>query len=339
VDVGRADPVDNGDSSPSPLRCVTDDIDEFAANLNSVFYPAKIRVASQESGHPPAELAAVRLNHLTIARARFGTAVEVDPGDLGSYHVNVPLAGTVISRCGDQETIASPLRATVFTPGEHTVLPLWHADATQICIKINRSQLEQELARIAGRPIDTRIRFVLGMDLTTSRARRWLSMVKILLEAIDDKPAATASGLTAQVDYLERAVIAGLIVNQPHSMSAELCAPTRHTLRGLQEVLDYIESRPGAQFTVGDLAAAAGVSARRLDQMFRARFDMSPMVYVRHVRLDGVRADLLGIGDGVTVSDVAFRWGFNHLGRFAAHYRRKFGELPSQTLGAHHAAR
>jgi transcriptional regulator GlxA family with amidase domain len=32
------------------------------------------------------------------------------------------------------------------------------------------------------------------------------------------------------------------------------------------------------------------------------------------------------------VTRVASRWGFLQLGRFAASYRAKFGELPSRTL-------
>ena len=37
-------------------------------------------------------------------------------------------------------------------------------------------------------------------------------------------------------------------------------------------------------------------------------------------------------GDGVTVTAVAERWGFNHLGSFAVLYRKRWGESPSQTL-------
>jgi AraC-like DNA-binding protein len=33
----------------------------------------------------------------------------------------------------------------------------------------------------------------------------------------------------------------------------------------------------------------------------------------------------LETGDGVTVTDVALRWGITHTGRFAREYRRMFG--------------
>lgn len=58
---------------------------------------------------------------------------------------------------------------------------------------------------------------------------------------------------------------------------------------------------------------------------------MSPMQYLRGVRLDRAREDLqAGVG---TVSDIAYQWGFTNLGRFARAYRERFGELPSDTLG------
>lgn len=101
-----------------------------------------------------------------------------------------------------------------------------------------------------------------------------------------------------------------------------------------QKVLDHIEAFPGSQYTIGDLAVIAGVGARQLQNLFQEQFGMSPTTYIRQIRLDGVRADLQRGDEATKVSDVAFNWGFNHLGRFANHYERKFGETPSQTLRA-----
>ncbi|WPB90739.1 helix-turn-helix transcriptional regulator [Streptomyces malaysiensis] len=63
--------------------------------------------------------------------------------------------------------------------------------------------------------------------------------------------------------------------------------------------------------------------------MFREEPDTSPMSYVRGLRLDRIRHDILTTDD--PIGDIAYRWGVTHLGRFASEYRSRFGELPSAT--------
>lgn len=65
---------------------------------------------------------------------------------------------------------------------------------------------------------------------------------------------------------------------------------------------------------------------------FRELFGVSPKRYLQAVRLNGVRRDLLAATPEAKIADVANRWGFWHLGQFAADYRRQFDELPSETL-------
>jgi AraC-like DNA-binding protein len=62
---------------------------------------------------------------------------------------------------------------------------------------------------------------------------------------------------------------------------------------------------------------------------------MSPMAYLRHVRLARAHEELRRSDPGqVTVAEVAYRWGFGHLGRFSASYQAQYGVSPSQTLRA-----
>ena len=57
------------------------------------------------------------------------------------------------------------------------------------------------------------------------------------------------------------------------------------------------------------------------------------MGFLRRRRLEAARRDLASAEPGsVTVTDVALRFGFAHLGRFAGSYFETFGELPSQAL-------
>ncbi len=70
-----------------------------------------------------------------------------------------------------------------------------------------------------------------------------------------------------------------------------------------------------------------------MQDAFQRTVQVTPLAYLRSVRLERVREELLGAaGDGATVSGIARRWGFAHLGRFAALYADRFGEAPSATL-------
>ncbi|MGW1953231.1 helix-turn-helix transcriptional regulator [Streptomyces sp. NPDC001920] len=107
---------------------------------------------------------------------------------------------------------------------------------------------------------------------------------------------------------------------------APLCAVRR--------AMAHCERHAGEPVSVADIAAAARVSPRTLQDRFRTELGTTPSAYLRRVRLDRAHQDLLRIADGSasgTVADVATRWGFTHLSRFAAYYREAYGQVPSHT--------
>jgi AraC family ethanolamine operon transcriptional activator len=89
----------------------------------------------------------------------------------------------------------------------------------------------------------------------------------------------------------------------------------------------------GEPLRIGDVCRTLRISDRTLRAAFRDVVGMSPKRYVTMQRLgaahDALRLALLG---QTTVTDIALSVGFLELGRFAARYRRAFGEAPSQTL-------
>ncbi|MFJ7288452.1 helix-turn-helix domain-containing protein [Curtobacterium sp. NPDC098951] len=97
--------------------------------------------------------------------------------------------------------------------------------------------------------------------------------------------------------------------------------------------LQFIVDRAADPVTTADIAAAAGLSARGLQQAF-VRADLpTPMVALRQERLRHVREALQHAEPGTaTVATIATAWSFGHLGRFSGYYEREFGELPSATL-------
>ncbi|MFM2067984.1 MAG: hypothetical protein RLZZ584_2893 [Pseudomonadota bacterium] len=101
--------------------------------------------------------------------------------------------------------------------------------------------------------------------------------------------------------------------------------------RVVREARRYMADHAEEPINVPDLCEAIHVSRRTLQYSFQDVLQMSPVTYLRALRLNGVRRDLRRGGDEA-VADRAARWGFWHLSRFAADYRHMFGELPSDTL-------
>ena len=101
----------------------------------------------------------------------------------------------------------------------------------------------------------------------------------------------------------------------------------------LRSAVDFISTNLAESLSVDDIAAAAGVSKRTLHAAFQVNLGLGVMTFVIQRRLTQANQQLLDADvDSTTVTDVAMSNGFQHLSRFSAAYRKRFGEYPSETL-------
>jgi AraC-like DNA-binding protein len=84
--------------------------------------------------------------------------------------------------------------------------------------------------------------------------------------------------------------------------------------------------------SISELCLAAHVSERRLRKAFTDEFDLPPSQYFRAWALNEAHSRLTNDQNRhTTVTQVAHVLGFDHLGRFAGHYKQVYGESPSVT--------
>jgi AraC-like DNA-binding protein len=82
-----------------------------------------------------------------------------------------------------------------------------------------------------------------------------------------------------------------------------------------------------------ELCVEIGVPERTLRLCCAEFLGMSPSRYLRLRRLNMVRTELRRADPATArVAEIARRYQFSELGRFAATYRAVFGEMPSDTL-------
>jgi AraC-like DNA-binding protein len=317
------------DSSP---QIQTGDADEASDILSRVYLPLSLR----PTGAAPLDMhmRAEELSMLTAGYLRFGTDVFIGSDEMPSYCIEAPLSGVARNVWHDGRMERTTVgMAAVFTPGMPVGLD-WSSDCREICVMVSEAQMRAQLETMLGRPVQKRITFARRMNLNTRASYDWFGLVRILAREAGRTDGVLTHRLA--VDNLQRLLVQGLLLIQPHNYAEELAAEERHASAAvLKRAVDLMHGHPETSWDTAGLAHATGVTARALQKAFQRAGHPPPMTYLRRLRLESVHTQLTDSDPGATtVTAVAGRWGFVHLGRFADQYRRQFGESPSETLRA-----
>lgn len=136
---------------------------------------------------------------------------------------------------------------------------------------------------------------------------------------------------------VQKAMSSAIIGHLAEVLGAATQAPTpSRSFKGhyqiVRDATDYALAHTTEPITVSDLCATFKISRRMLNYCFLEVLNTNPVQYLRTLRLNGVRRELRdAAGNSQAIRDIACKWGFWHLSRFAAEYRALFGELPSET--------
>jgi AraC-like DNA-binding protein len=316
-----------------PVTVTTSDLDQARAVLGRHFYSNFVDVLSPATGWQ-ARFDVMPAGAVTLGDLHFGADVRIDFGELGAYHVDVPLAGRLAWHQGSAEpSVADRTSAAVFQPVGDTVLDRWQAGCRLIAVKVDRIALENTLAAMLDRPVTSPVRLGPRLDMSSGLGSSWLRLVQLIMVDIAQQASLMHHPLIGR--RLQESLVTGLLLATDHQYRTQLDSRRQFTAasRAVRRAAEAMRAEPGRPFTVADLAEVAGVSRRSLQQGFQRYVGMSPMTYLREIRL-GCAHDELRYGDpaDVSVTEVAYRYGFLHLGRFAALYRQRYGESPSRTL-------
>lgn len=275
------------------------------------------------------EFRAISAPQFTVGLISSDVGVRTDRFD-GSYYVNLAVSGEVRTQRGDERMVNTVRNAAVFNPGDRQLLAPGPDGVESVGIRLSHELVEDELTALLGHPADGPLRFDFALDFTQPHAHGIRMVVEAMLQqwSSDDDIFRHPAVQHVQV----RSFVAGLLLSHRHNFSDGL--ETGHTPlrpRPLRRALDFVEANLGQHITLADIAAAAGCSARTVTEAFREHLGVTPMTHLRHRRLERVRAELLGGTD--SVSAIATRWGFFHLGRFALSYSRFENCRPTHCAG------
>lgn len=238
----------------------------------------------------------------------------------------------VLERTVEIQTPAHSARAY---PGDSMLITLpgegYHArvDGARIQATSLRFSLLDQVTNEPGAGVRRRYRTT---PVPPAAARHWQRTVDYLTGNVFADGAPVTPLVLGAAGRLLAATF--LTVFDPEAVDDQPSDRADATPQAVRRAIAYIEANPDLDLGVADIARASHVSVRSLQLAFRRHLDTTPMRYLRRVRLDLARKNLqqASRADGATVTDVAARWGYADLSRFAVDYRAAYGEHPHVTL-------
>lgn len=241
---------------------------------------------------------------------------------------NLPVTIRMPGLPGWTSYVVPELTCSVYSNGircgsEHCLVAGHGADLELIC----RTPADVIVCRIGARPgTEQRRCHLAGNAAELCNIRAIISLLNRPL----DKYATTS-----HVTPLHKATFADLRDSLAHvsaaSIAAESLSGNRRAL-SIERGRRYIHDNLVGALRIASVCEAAGVRSRTLEYGFRELFGISPVSYIKALRLNHVRRLLLSPRSaGRTITAIALDSGFWHLSQFAADYQKFFGESPSIT--------
>jgi AraC-like DNA-binding protein len=311
----------------------TENVREAADLLGRALSPGTLTLGDVDAQRFAASLHGVRLRNVSMLYFDLGISATLDIPAMGPYFaVHMPTNGRVVCTHHGREFEANPINAVVTSPGMELSMR-FSFDSPQLVIRIEQEPLNRHLTRLLGGSLSRPIVFDPEMDLTTESAMRWNGAIQLLHTEVFYPGSLVQRG--QGIGAMEELLMSTLLLLQPSNHHAQLVLPTEQVgRRVVRESMDYMEAHLSERVTMPDIARSVHMSVRAIQQGFHEELGTTPMLYLRDRRLERAREDLTDVipSDGVTVTAVAERWGFTHLGSFAVLYKKRWGESPSETL-------
>ena len=269
---------------------------------------------------------------VVVAEVIIGSDVEIHCGELcTAYRINVLRSGRVDSVHRGSSLVGGPGTAAVYRPvGDASAR--WAAGSRLLGVKIDRNVVEDALSDALGTQLTSQIDFTTSMSIESGAGRSWIKMLSLFADQLF-RPDSVLDHPLVGLPFVD-SLVRGFLIAADHlhrdalTNDEQLAAP-----RVIRTAVEIIEAEAHLPLTVSVIASRSHASVRSLQQGFRRHLDMSPMAYLREVRLRRAHENLLEADPTTTsVASIAYQWGFTNLGRFAAAHTARYDEPPAATL-------
>ena len=127
-----------------------------------------------------------------------------------------------------------------------------------------------------------------------------------------------------------RVVDSLLVMLDAANIEASALKSQQRRQRIVAKAREYLFEHRDRAVSIPELCDHTHVSRRTLQYCFEDVLGISPVVYLRRLRLNGIRRMLLeDVADTRCIGSVAADWGIDNFSQFSSDYKKLFGKSPS----------
>lgn len=314
------------------LRFASSNFDSVQQELCRALTPHRLRLLDQDVPID-ACINHVKIGGFELQAMTVGPAVEVLPVKLDSFYmIHMPANGKTQFQIEDQEFEAANSTAAVMSPGL-AIRSRWGRNCSAVLLTINRRSLHNHLSQLLGKALKEDIVFCPRLDMCSREGAIWGRLWKYIIDELEVGP--SDHTLNLRIVDINKLLMTTLLSSVENNYSPDIASKLDDASDVPACVIkaeNFIRENASERPSVSEIANAAGVSARTLHKLFLQYKGLPPQQALLRARLQAVRDELERCGVSTKITDVALRWSFFDLGRFAGQYKRLFGEIPSQTV-------
>ncbi|MCB1274166.1 MAG: AraC family transcriptional regulator [Leucobacter sp.] len=263
----------------------------------------------------------------------YGTPVEISSTPLENrFLVCLPAWGKAVLEVDGEQWFCDS-RTPMILPNDREFRMHWLDGSPQLVLAVRQDSIEQVASSLFGEA-ETPIHLPRTLSVASGAGS---SFAAHLLLAHDDVNSGIARDLP---ELLTRNITEGLLTRLLLAAAEQQEALGEQPAEGMlpkTKIVDacmrILNSPEIAGATPLSIAQQLQIPLRTLQDNVQAELGISLGDALRRSRLRLARAMLLDADPAhTTVTDVAYRCGFRHLGRFSVEYHKHFSEKPSETL-------
>lgn len=292
------------------------DFEEASAFISSLIDDREVKPLSAQTATANL-ISSQQLNDTFLFGGSWSAAVNVSSEELSSVHGLLVLEGAISCKVSGHTATTGSL---LLLPPDIRADLIWACDTKAIVTTFARKALLDYfgIADIRKLLRDPRI---LNADSVTA------TLFRQTVECLALQHTATGGQVCEKAQKHWEGLLISLLERDIGPVDPDRCAvlPTH-----IRRARDWIHANITDPIGVSDLLTLTGCGRRSLEAGFRKYLGVSPARYIVCEKMKEIR-EVLKQNPALSVSDVAFAFGFSHPSHFTRKYKELFGELPSET--------